>query len=97
MTSDEVLDLPDNTLALLADGRVGMLIGYPFEHRAETLIQVPGETEARKVHPDRLTLDGEALLEQGAERPPAGVALGKYALTRYMLRAMSTTNQEGGG
>lgn len=43
MTNDEVLDLPDNTLALLSDGRVGMLIGYPFEHRAETLIQVPGE------------------------------------------------------
>lgn len=92
MTNDEALDLPDNTLALLADGRVGMLIGYPYEHRVETLIQVPGEPEARKVHPDQLTLDGEALLEQGAQRPPAGIALSEYALTRYMLRAMSTAS-----
>lgn len=89
MTADEVLDLPDNTLTLFADGRAGMLIGYPYEHRAETLIQVPGEPEARKVHPDQLTLDGSTLLEQGAQRPPSGVNLAEYTLTRYMLRAMS--------
>lgn len=69
MTFNEVHSLPEPTVVLCADNKVGLLIGWPREgHENEPcLIQVHGEEEARKVHHTKLNLVGRAVLEDGAK------------------------------
>lgn len=78
MTKEEMFDLGDNTVAFTADGHIGLLIGWPFESREEALIQVPGEEEARHIHPSKLSVINGALIEDGAPVPDPGESFDQW-------------------
>jgi hypothetical protein len=69
MTNEEILDLPGaNVPALLADGRMGMLVRYPGPD-GQCGFQVPGEEEIRWVHASDLEASSMGALRQRGAPP----------------------------
>jgi hypothetical protein len=95
MTKEEVLALPNNTLAMLADAKTGMVIGYPCDGREGVLIQVRGEKEARHVKLESLTRYGNSLLEGEKRKPSPEFDFDGYVARLYMLHAMHVESKNG--
>ena len=79
MTVDDLLgmDLHEPPV-MLADGRMGMIIGFPHGNVEHALVQVPGEERAREIHPSKLNREGSALWEDGAVLPERGMTFREW-------------------
>jgi hypothetical protein len=54
----------------LRDGKLGLLIGYPYKDSTECRIQVRGEEDSRKIDVGKLSLFDLGLIEEGAKDIP---------------------------